>query len=166
MKGIRVCNNPKPLAFYQTNMKPFNMFLIIFLTLVVSGFVYFKYVNGAQSAENTNVQKSQADVTGYIEYSPENQTSSQLKGNTVLFFAATTWCQTCSALEKEIIDRSEEIPPDTTILKVDYDNDKEMNAKYEVTTQHTLVVLDPNGNEITRWIGGGFDTLLQKVKEI
>jgi len=35
-----------------------------------------------------------------------------------------------------------------------------------VTSQHTLVVLDENSKEVKRWIGGGFDTLLQQVNEI
>jgi len=166
MKGIRVCNNPKPLEIYQTSMKPFNFFLIIFLILIVSGFVYFKNTSNTQFAENSKAQEPREDVTGYLEYSPENQTSSQFKGESVLFFAATTWCQTCSALEEEIIERNEEIPNDITILKVDYDNDKKMNAKYGVTAQHTLIVLDQNGKEVNRWIGGGFDTLLQQINEI
>jgi len=166
MKGIRVCNNPKPLEIYHKSMKPFNILLIIFLILIVSGFIYFKNTSSKQSAENSKAQEPLINVTGYLEYSPENQTSSQFKGNSVLFFAATTWCQTCSALEKEIIERSEEIPNDITILKVDYDNNKQMNAKYGVTTQHTLIVLDQNGKEVHRWIGGGFDTLLQQVNEI
>jgi len=69
-------------------------------------------------------------------------------------------------LEKEIIERNTEIPKDVTIIKVDYDNDKVMNRKYGVTSQHTLIVLDKNGKELKRWLGGGFNTLLQQIEEI
>ena len=99
-----------------------------------------------------------------MDYSETNKTLVQKYGNTVLFFAATTWCQTCSELDKEIHGRIGVIPSDITILKVDYDNDRNMRTKYGVTQQHTLIVLDKQGSEVKRWIGGNLDLLLQEVK--
>lgn len=101
-----------------------------------------------------------ADRASYVPYSKEQFKQSLTKGKVLLFFAATSWCQTCIGLDKELIERYAEIPENLTILKVDYDNDAEMKKKYFVTVQHTLVLLDPSGTEITRWVGGGVDTLL------
>jgi len=150
-------------------MRSFNVFIIASLVLIVGGFVFFK--DGFNGTQNTVTETSDSpellmDVMSYTDYSSAALNNAELKGTSVLFFAATTWCQTCSELEKEIVERIDEVPRNMTILKVDYDNDKEMNARWGVTSQHTLVVLDENGQEVKRWIGGGFDTLLQQVNEI
>ena len=147
-------------------MKPFNILIIISLIIIFGSFVFFK--NGFNNSMATKVQTSELrmHMLNYLDYSDGALANTQRKGKSVLFFAATTWCQTCSALEEEIIERQAEIPKNITILKVDYDNDRVMNQKYGVTSQHTLVVLDENGKELKRWLGGGFDTLLQQIKEI
>jgi len=147
-------------------MKPFNILIIISLIIIFGSFVFFK--NGFNNSMATKVQTSELrmDMLNYLDYSDGALANTQRKGKSVLFFAATTWCQTCSALEEEIIERQAEIQKNINILKVDYDNDRVMNQKYGVTSQHTLVVLDENGKELKRWLGGGFDTLLQQIKEI
>ncbi|MBI4130590.1 thioredoxin family protein [Candidatus Roizmanbacteria bacterium] len=147
-------------------MKPFNIFIAISLIVILGGFVFFK--DGFNRAQSKSLAQTELrmDTPGYLTYSDATLANTQLKGKSVLFFAATTWCQTCLELEKEIIERQAEIPEGVTILKVDYDNDKAMNQKYGVTSQHTLVVLNKDGQEVKRWLGGGFDTLLQQIKEI
>ena len=153
-----------------THMKPFNIFIALALVGIVSGFLFFRNSSSVdqQSQPLTNAEDSELrmDLLSYLDYSETNLANAQKKGLTVLFFAATQWCHTCSALEKEIIERQSEIPENVTILKVDYDNDRAMNQQYSITTQHTQVVLDEDGNEVKRWIGGGLDTLLQEVDEI
>lgn len=148
------------------SMKPFNIFIILSLIIIVSGFVFFKdgFIT-AKSDPSTSPQLLM-DRMSYLDYSESNKVVGQKYGKSVLFFAATMWCQTCSELEKEIKERIVDIPSDVTILKVDYDNDREMKAKYGVTQQHTLVVLDKNGNEVKRWIGGNLDLMLSELKKI
>lgn len=99
----------------------------------------------------------------YVEYSGTTLTKAKQNGRPVLFFAATTWCTTCSALDKELRQRSNTLPDNVTVLKIDYDNDRETKTKYNVTTQHTMIHLDSKGKEVKRWIGGGFDTLVQQI---
>lgn len=141
-------------------MKPFNIFIAITLIAIFGGFIFFK--DGFNKAESKASARSELrmDMLSYLDYSDATLANAQKKGKSLLFFAATMWCQTCSELEKEIIERNADIPKDVTILKVDYDNDRVMNQKYGVTNQHTLVLLDKNGQEVKRWLGGGFDTLL------
>lgn len=150
-------------------MKPFNLFIIIALILIAGGFIFFRdgflKTQGSKSSTTVNY-KVLMDRLNYLDYSEQNLASAQRNGKAVLFFAATIWCQTCQELEKEIKERGNSLPPDITILKVDYDNDKVMNKKYSVTSQHTLVVLDKNGNEVKRWIGGNLDLLIQELQEI
>lgn len=147
-------------------MKIFNIFTALSLIVILGGFVFFKDGFNKVQSKPIGQTKLLMDITGYLDYSDNFLTTSQLKGKSVLFFAATKWCQTCSELEKEIVGRSGEIPKDVTILKVDYDKDKAMNQKYGVTSQHTLVVLDQNGKENKRWLGGDFNAVLQQLKEI
>lgn len=99
----------------------------------------------------------------YVEYSKVTLAKAKKNGRTVLFFAATTWCTTCSALDQELKGRSVTLPANVTVVKIDYDNDRETKSAYNVTTQHTMIRLDTKGNEVKRWIGGGFDTLVQQL---
>ncbi|MBI2012242.1 thioredoxin family protein [Candidatus Daviesbacteria bacterium] len=148
-------------------MKPFNIIIAMSLIIIFGGFLFFK--DSFKVAQSNTSTFPQSEILmnrmNYLDYSESNKVLAQKHGETVLFFAATLWCQTCSELDKEIKERIGDIPPDVTILKVDYDNDREMKTRYIVTQQHTLVVLDKNGNEIKRWIGGNFDLILNELKE-
>ncbi len=146
-------------------MKLFNIFIAVSLLVIAVGFLFFR--NGFNKPQNTVSNTNSPvlmDRLNYIDYSSSNLESAKRNGRPVLFFAATVWCQTCQALEKEIKERGNILPSDVTILKVDYDHDKAMNAKFGVTSQHTLIVLDKNGNEKKRWIGGNLDALIQNLQ--
>lgn len=149
-------------------MKPFSIFLTASMLLIVGGFVAFRALTTPAQSEMQTQPSAEItyDLSNYLDYTANAQAESQKRGETLLFFAATTWCQTCSALEQEIIARSSEIPEKLTILKVDYDNDRAMNRQYGVTAQHTLVLLDQNGEEISRWVGGDFDTMVRQIEKV
>ncbi|MEK7181762.1 MAG: thioredoxin domain-containing protein [Patescibacteria group bacterium] len=85
-------------------------------------------------------------------------------GNVVLFFRAS-WCPTCRALDANIKENMKNIPQDVMILDVNYDASADLKTKYGVTTQHTLVQVDENGNQITKWVGSSsLAELLKNVK--
>ena len=89
----------------------------------------------------------------YITY--DQYTANKTKydsGKVVLFFAAN-WCPTCQALTKDITSNLGGIPDGKTIVRVDYDNSTSLKKKYGVTYQHTLVQIDPNGNQVKKWSG-------------
>lgn len=140
----------------------------MFLVAILGGFIYFKDGFTKTEAQTNTSEISQPQVlynrVQYLDYSNQSFITSQTNGKTLLFFAATTWCSNCVELEKGIKAHINELPKDITILKVDYDNDKETKAKYAVTQQTTLVLLDKNGKELKRWIGTGiFDDLIQNI---
>lgn len=149
-------------------MKIFNLIIYTLLIFIGLGFFFSKdiFIKPEKKMESSDVSILRMDMMNYMGYTEHNLASSKSKGESILFFAATKWCQSCSALEDEIVDRSREIPENITILKVDYDNDTAMNSKYSVTAQHTLIVLDRDGNEIKRWLGGDFDNMLQELQEL
>jgi thiol-disulfide isomerase/thioredoxin len=86
----------------------------------------------------------------------------------VLFFYAD-WCPTCRPIDLEF-KNSLKIPLGVEIYRINYndeDTDEEEKAlasKYGVTYQHTFVQVDKEGNEITKWNGGGLEKLISSVK--
>ncbi len=87
----------------------------------------------------------------YEMYSPEKLAMAE-KGKVVIFFKAS-WCPTCRALDADIKANMKNIPEGLTILELDYDKSNDLKKKYEVTTQHTLVQVDVDGNLISKWTG-------------
>ncbi len=139
---------------------------IVVLLILLGNTVFRSDSFSMDVPKTTPAVELQFELDNYVQFSESTLQSSKARGQSLLFFAATGWCQTCSELENEIVARAPEIPSGMTVLKVDYDNDTEMNRKYGVTMQHTLVLLDSNGAEITRWAGGNFDAMLKKLSEI
>jgi len=89
----------------------------------------------------------------YEAYSSEKVARAET-GDVVLFFHAS-WCPSCRGLNSDIESNSSAIPEGLSILKLDYDRETELKKKYGVTTQHTLVQVDKDGNLIKKWTGGG-----------
>lgn len=88
----------------------------------------------------------------YEAYAPEKLAKAE-QGDVVLFFRAA-WCPTCKALDADIKANMSKIPAGVTILDVNYDSSAALKQKYGVTYQHTLVQVDAQGNQITKWSGG------------
>lgn len=85
----------------------------------------------------------------YLDYSKD---AIWMKENTVLFFHAT-WCPTCKAADQDINENLDSIPSDMSILKVDYDTNKNLRKQYKVTIQHTFVQVDDKWKLIKKWVG-------------
>lgn len=103
--------------------------------------------------DDLGMEDGVAMVAGsYEAYAPEKLASAET-GDVVLFFRAS-WCPTCKALDEDIKANTANIPSDLTILDVDYDKFADLKKKYEVTTQHTLVQVDKDGNMLKKWTGG------------
>jgi thiol-disulfide isomerase/thioredoxin len=98
----------------------------------------------------------------YTDYSPEVLERYQEKGLTVLFFHAG-WCPTCRSADTDITKNGNVLPAELTIIKVDYDRERDLKRKYNVTTQHTFVQVDASGNEIKKWIGGSVALINQQL---
>ena len=70
----------------------------------------------------------------------------------MLFCSSTqTWCTTCKGLDTAL--NTADLPDGLTILKTDYDKETDLKKKYGVTTQHTLVQVDAQGNKLAKWSG-------------
>jgi thioredoxin 1 len=82
----------------------------------------------------------------------------------VIFFHAS-WCPSCRGLNSNIESNIKSIPEGVSILKADYDKEIGLKKKYGVTTQHTLVQVDKDGNLIKKWSGGGsLESVLSQIQ--
>ncbi len=84
-------------------------------------------------------------------------------GKAVLFFWAS-WCPYCKEANADFTANTGQIPAGVTVLKTNYDTEKELKTKYGITYQHTFVQVDANGNQITKWNGGGVKELVANIK--
>ena len=113
---------------------------------------------------NTEVMKKEV---GYLDYSADKIANAS-NGNVVLFFKAN-WCPSCKSLDEDITKNISKISSNLTLLKVRYDDasgaskeELELKKKYGVTTQHTLVKVDKDGNLIKKTSGS---PTLQSVED-
>jgi len=120
--------------------------------------------NEVAKPEQPNTQEAIiADAGSYEAYSPEKIARAET-GDVILFFHAS-WCPSCRALNTDIEKNVGAIPAGVTILKTDYDKETELKKKYGVTTQHTMVQVDKDGNLIKKWSGGSkLENLLSQVQ--
>lgn len=103
----------------------------------------------------------------YVEYTKEGYENIRNQKHVLFFYA--NWCPTCRPVDAEFQARMDDIPEDIVIVRVNY-NDSEADAdedalanEHNITYQHTFVLLE-NGQEVTRWNGGGLSNLLANLK--
>lgn len=108
---------------------------------------------------------SVASVGVYEDYTEGKLAMASTKEkDTVLFFHAD-FCSSCNRLDKNLKAAAADIPGDVQIVKVDYSTQNELKKKYGVTTYHTFVQIDENGNEVNQWSGGStLDDVLSNVQ--
>lgn len=148
------------------NMRILGISLLV-LALGISAFVFLRPQESQPQEREMAISEEavSADTESPVEaivspsqqtlplYSPEAVEEVATEGKALLFFHAA-WCPFCRAAEEDILMNYDQIPDDVTIFKVDYDTEKELRTQYSVTTQHTFVQVDADGNEVTKWVGG------------
>ena len=83
---------------------------------------------------------------------------------TVLFFYAS-WCPTCRAAARELKADPGKLDG-INLLIVDYDKSRDLQRRYGVTYQHTFVIIDSDGEAVTKWNGGGVDDIVMKARDM
>ena len=95
-------------------------------------------------------EPTELTVGTYEKYSADKVSNAD--GKVVLFFKAD-WCPSCRVLDADINKNLGDIPSNVTILEVNYDSETNLKQKYGITTQHTLVYVDNDGNQLKKWSG-------------
>lgn len=99
----------------------------------------------------------------YAPYNTEVEKTFQGKKPYALFFHAT-WCPACRQADDEIKANLANLPASTAIFQVDYDSNMELRKKYGVTSQHTVVFIDANGEVKNKVMGFGLDDIKNNFK--
>jgi thiol-disulfide isomerase/thioredoxin len=105
-----------------------------------------------------------ASFGNYGDYSPDTVATEQRAGHKVVLFFHAPWCPFCRAADVAFKEKASQIPAGVTVLKIDYDSNKELRTKYGITYQHTFVQIDNNGELVSKWNGGDVDNLIKYLK--
>lgn len=159
-----------------------NILIIIVIGIITVGLIGFFVMNKNQNMNKTNLSDStdesmmkneEGDSTTmtkserYVELS-EGVLEKTQNTKRVLFFYAN-WCPTCRPADESFSANSAQIPDDTTLIRVNYNDtetdssEKELAKKYNVTYQHTFVQIDETGEEVAKWNGGQIQEFLTNI---
>ena len=155
--------------------------LPLLLGLVLAGAVVFGGCTKSQQAQvdqvaNTMMADSNQEMTtsttadertattaggSYVPYSKTAFDGAADKQRVYFFHAS--WCPTCKAADKDLTQNVDQIPPEVVVFKTDYDEETELKEQYDITYQHTFVQVDEQGNELTKWNGGGAEQISENI---
>lgn len=116
----------------------------------------------ATEVRETTTNTAQTAV--YTDFTQEQYSELLGKKPFAIFFHAS-WCPDCIFLEKQIKENIENLPPETIILKADYDTENELKQKYGITVQSTVVVIDKDGNAMPTLFGPSLDKLTSAIEK-
>lgn len=121
--------------------------------------------NEEKMMDQESIDSAMMEKNGsYKDYSEAVVTTEQASGNKVVLFFHANWCPFCKAADTAFKANLKEIPAGVTILKTDYDSQTALKTKYGVTTQHTFVQVDSQGNQIAKWVSGDTAELKTNLK--
>lgn len=140
-----------------------NTFLILGAVVLLAGGAWF-FTSRQNSPSEMNITDTTVQPTvveadsRYNPYSLEAFEAATTKKRVLFFFAP--WCPTCVPADKAFRNNQNQIPEDVSLFRVDYDSATDLKKKYNVTYQHTYVLVDDADQEIKKWNGGGIDELV------
>jgi thiol:disulfide interchange protein DsbD len=103
---------------------------------------------GGQSTDTPRADTS----SRYVEYQDGFIENLEEGEQAVLFFKAN-WCSTCNGLDEDIQQNVDQIPQDYYVVAVDFDRELDLIARYEAFVQHTLVLINSDGEMVRKWVG-------------
>jgi thioredoxin 1 len=89
----------------------------------------------------------------YIAYSAYRSDPARYAGTKVVLYFHAPWCPACQASERELVAHRSSLPVGVTVVKADYDSQRDLKKKYGVTNQNTFVQVGPGGAEVKKWLG-------------
>ncbi len=103
--------------------------------------------------DNSLVQKDEFQQPWFQHITAQTQKTQQA----ILLEFTTEWCGTCKKFKKEVLSNPKVQELFSIVLSIEYDAEKGEGAKiaeqFKIANYPTFVFLDPEGNEIDRYIG-------------
>ena len=100
----------------------------------------------------------------YITYDQYQASKDKYADSKVVLFFNAKWCPACRAINEALTSDPGKIPAKTTVVSVDYDQHTDLRQRYGVTTQHTFVQIDTNGEKTRQWVSTSVDALLKELQ--
>ena len=118
------------------------------------------------SAKSSSSATSHSDSASqsYITYDQYQASKDKYADSKVVLFFNAKWCPACRAINEALTSDPGKIPAKTTVVSVDYDQHTNLRQRYGVTTQHTFVQIDTNGEETRQWVSTSVDALLKELQ--
>ena len=118
------------------------------------------------SAKSSSSATSHSDSASqsYITYDQYQASKDKYADSKVVLFFNAKWCPACRAINEALTSDPGKIPAKTTVVSVDYDQHTDLRQRYGVTTQHTFVQIDPNGEKTRQWVSTSVDALLKELQ--
>ena len=118
------------------------------------------------SAKSSSSATSHSDSASqsYITYDQYQASKDKYADSKVVLFFNATWCPDCRAINEALTSDPGKIPAGTTVVSVDYDQHADLRQRYGVTTQHTFVQIDTNGEKTRQWVSTSVDALLKELQ--
>ena len=118
------------------------------------------------SAKSSSSATSHSDSASqsYITYDQYQASKDKYADSKVVLFFNAKWCPACRAINEALTSDPGKIPAKTTLVSVDYDQHTDLRQRYGVTTQHTFVQIDTNGEETRQWVSTSVDALLKELQ--
>jgi len=82
----------------------------------------------------------------------------------ILYFHAT-WCPTCKQANADLLKNLNMLPVNVVVFKTDYDREVALKKQYGIISQHTFVLVDAQGNALSKWAGGATREILAHLKK-
>lgn len=143
---------------------------LLALALVATGSYLYSPKSTKQPVMEPEVTMEKVNSTS-SRYLPYTESAHQMaKDKRIVLYFYATWCSSCKVANAEFLASPEKIPEDVIVLRINYNDpdtdavEKALARKYGITYQHTFVIIDKDGKEITKWNGGGIAELLAKLK--
>lgn len=110
---------------------------------------------GSQSddAPDESMQALAKAQAYYIEYSDDEFNRARAEGRPIALYFWAAWCPICRAEEPKIREQIDGLDIPVTGFRVNFDTETELKKRYGIPYQHTLVILDTEGNETSRFLG-------------
>lgn len=118
------------------------------------------------SAKSSSSATSHSDSASqsYITYDQYQASKDKYADSKVVLFFNAKWCPACRAINEALTSDPGKIPAKTTVVSVDYDQHTDLRQRYGMTTQHTFVQTDPNGEKTRQWVSTSVDALLKELQ--
>lgn len=118
------------------------------------------------SAKSSSSATSHSDSASqsYITYDQYQASKDKYADSKVVLFFNAKWCPACRAINEALTSDPGKIPAKTTVVSVDYDQHTDLRQRYGVTTQHTFVQIDTNGEKTRQWVSTSVDDLLKELQ--